>query len=420
MQPGTIIIVCLILSAFFAGMEIAFVSANRLRIELDKKQGSIFSWFVNVFVENPSQYIVTILILNNVVLVIYGIEMAIILKPLINQLTTHEYTVLIIQTIISTTLILVTAEFLPKAIFRVMPNVFLNYLSIPTFFFFITFYPLARVVMWISQVLIKWVTRSRSNRQNEMYVFGKVDLNHLVHDLGDKGKRELDTEHEIRIFRNALDFSSVKVRDCMAPRTDVVAVDDESSVDELRQQFIETGFSKIPIYEKNIDNIIGYISSKDLFKNPQDIKSKIIRAPIVPETMNASRLLRILMQERKSLAVVVDEFGGTSGIVTTEDIMEEIFGEIEDEHDTDEIVEKDLKENSYIFSGKLEIEYLNKTYHLSIHESSEYETLAGFIIHTLGRIPSVNEQFIIEQFEFRVLKVNNNRLELIYITLNGK
>jgi CBS domain containing-hemolysin-like protein len=418
MQPGTIIIVCLILSAFFAGMEIAFVSANRLRIELDKKQGSIFSWFVHVFVKNPSQYIVTILILNNVVLVIYGIEMAIILEPAIHRFTTHEYSVLIIQTLISTTLILVTAEFLPKAIFRVMPNVFLNYLSVPTFVFFITFYPLARAVMMISQVIIKWVTKSTSNRQNEMYVFGKVDLNHLVHDTGDQGKRELDTEHEIRIFRNALDFSSVKVRDCMAPRTDVVAVDDESSVEELRQQFIETGFSKIPIYEKNIDNIIGYISSKDLFKNPQDIKSKIIRAPIVPETMNASKLLRTLMQERKSLAVVVDEFGGTSGIVTTEDIMEEIFGEIEDEHDKDEIVEKDLKENNYIFSGKLEIDYLNKTYHLSIPESSEYETLAGFVIHTLGRIPAVNEQFKIEDFEFRILKVNNNRLELIYITLN--
>ena len=415
MHSGLIIIICLVLSAFFSGMEIAFVSANRLRIELDKKQGLFSSKIINVFINNPSKLIASLLIGNNVVLVIYGIVMAKILEPVLYKITIHGYYVLIMQTIISTLFILFTAEFLPKAVFRLSPNLFLNYLSIPVFIFYIILYPLTKSLIWLSNNFIRWIVKDSFTGQKNMYAFGKIDLSHLVHNIGLRGKNTLDTEHEIRIFRNALDFSNVKLRECMVPRPEVVAIEVTCTVEDLRKKFIETGFSKILIYSGNIDNIIGYVSSKDLFKNPVNLKSKIIKAPIVPETMNANKLLRILLQERKSLAVVVDEFGGTSGIVTIEDIMEEIFGEIEDEHDTDEIVEKILGPDAFIFSGKLQIDYLKKKYNLKITDSEEYETLAGFIFYHLGRIPAMSEQFTIGQYEFKILKVNNKRLELIYV-----
>ena len=415
MYPATNIVICLLLSAFFSGMEIAFISANRLRIELDKKQGLFSAKIIGIFIRKPAQYIVTMLIGNNVVLVIYGILMAKLLEPYIFIFVPQGYYILIIQTLISTILILVTAEFLPKAVFRLMPNVFLNNLSVPVYFFYIIFYPDTYSIMWLSHFFLRLLVKDNFNEQSEMYVFGKVDLDNLMQDIRHKGKQILDTEHEIRIFQNALDFSNVKLRDCMVPRTDLIAIEDTCTLEELRQKFIETGFSKILIFENNIDNIIGYISSKDLFKNPVSIKSKIIKAPFVPETMNANKLLKILLQERKSLAVVVDEFGGTSGIVTTEDIMEEIFGEIEDEHDTDEIVERILTDNSFIFSGKLQIDYLNKKYLLRIPESKEYDTLAGYVFYELGRIPELNEQFNIGVYYFNILKINNKRLELISI-----
>lgn len=416
MHPNFVsIIVCLILSAFFSGMEIAFVSANRFRIELDKKQGLFYSNIINIFLKNPVQFIVTLLLGNNVVLVIYGIEMAKILEPLINIITTNEFNILIIQTIVSTFLILFTAEFLPKAVFRLMSNFFLNYLSIPVLIFFIILYPITYLIMLLSHLFLKRFVKKEDTKQSDMYVFGKVDLNYLMEDAKQSGNQLLDTEHEIRIFQNALDFSKVKLRECMVPRTEIVAVEDTFTIEELRNKFISTGFSKILIYRGNIDNIIGYVSSKDLFKKPLSMKSKIIKAPTVPETMYANKLLRTLLRERKSLAVVVDEFGGTSGIVTTEDIMEEIFGEIEDEHDIDKIDEKVLGENEYIFSGRLQIDYLNKKYNLKFADSEEYETLAGYIFSCIGRIPVLNEKFSIGNFTFKILKINNKSLELIHL-----
>jgi CBS domain containing-hemolysin-like protein len=415
MHPGITILTCLILSAFFSGVEIAFVSANRLRLEIDKKQGLFSSRIVNIFIQNPAQFIATMLIGNNVVLVIYGIVMAGILEPLLFQITPHTYSILILQTLISTLLILVTAEFLPKAIFRLIPNILLNVLSIPILIFYILLFPIARSIMWISRLFIRKLVDNKNNVINEMYVFGKVDLNHLFQDIKQKSKSELDTEHEIRIFQNALDFSNVKLRECMVPRTEIVAVEDDCSIEDLRKKFIETGFSKIVVFENSIDNIIGYISSKDLFKNPLSLKSKIIKAPIIPGTMNASRFLQILLQERKSLGIVVDEFGGTSGIVTIEDIMEEIFGEIEDEHDTVEIIEKVLPNKEFIFSGKIQIEHLNDKYKLLIPDSEEYETLAGFIIHNIGRLPVLNEEFNINHFSFKILKIDNKRIELLML-----
>jgi CBS domain containing-hemolysin-like protein len=396
-------------------MEIAFVSANRLRIELDKKQGLFASRIVNIFIKNPAQFIATMLIGNNIVIVIYGITMANILEPFIFRLIPHHFYVLLIQTIVSTFVILITAEFLPKAIFRQMSNFFLNGLSIPVYLVYIVFYPLTKSIIWLSHNFIHWFVNGQLVDKNKLNVFGKTDLDHLVQNTITKGSHELDTEHEIRIFQNALDFSKVKIRDCMVPRTEIVAVDNKINPDELRAKFIETGFSKILIYQNNIDSIIGYISSKELFKNTASIRPKIINAPFVPETMNANKLLKILLQQHKSLAVVVDEFGGTSGIVTTEDIMEEIFGEIEDEHDVDEIIEKRLSDNGFIFSGKLQIEYLNEKYRFKIPESDEYDTLAGFIFHQLGRIPVFNEQFEITPFSFKILKINNKRLEIIYL-----
>jgi CBS domain containing-hemolysin-like protein len=396
-------------------MEIAFLTANRLRIELDKKQGLFSARIVSVFLKRPTEYIATIILGNNVVLVIYGMLMAAVLEPPMHSFIQNSFYVVLLQTLVSTLLILVSAEFLPKMVFRLMPNFFLNFFSVPVFLFYILFYPISKSIIGVSHFFLRKVLKSKSEKESDKYVFGKVDLNYLFKESSHHGRKDLDTEHEIRIFQKALDFSSVKIRDCMVPRTEIVALEDTSSIEELRLKFVETGFSKILIFHENIDNIIGYVSSKELFKNPQSLKSRIINATIVPETMNASRLLRKLLNDHKSVAVVVDEFGGTSGIVTIEDIMEEIFGEIEDEHDSDEIVEKKLSDNSYTFSGKLEIETINEKHALNFPESDEYDTLAGYIFHKLGRVPIANEQFEIDEYKFRILKTNNKRLEIIYL-----
>jgi CBS domain containing-hemolysin-like protein len=396
-------------------MEIAFISANRLRIELDKKQGYFSSHIVEIFTRNPTQYIATLLIGNNTVLVIYGILMAKQLQPCVLRITNNDFYVLIIQTFISAITILVTAEFIPKAIFRLIPNIVLNLFSIPAFIFYITFYPLSRLVMSISYFFLKKTTKTENVNQQNMYIFGKIDLDHLVHEIGNNQKNNEADNNEIKIFRNALDFSKVRLRDCMVPRIEIVAIDENCTINELRHKFIETGFSKILVYNDSIDNITGYINSKELFKNPRKFKSKIIRVPIFPETMNANKLLKILLQERKSLAVVVDEFGGTSGMVTIEDIIEEIFGEIEDEHDTSEMVEKPLSENSYVFSGRLSIDNLNKKYNFKLPESNEYETLAGFILHHLGHIPELNEKFTFGNFSFKIMHTTNKRIDLVYL-----
>jgi CBS domain containing-hemolysin-like protein len=417
MSSSVQIIICLILSAFFSGMEIAFLSANRLRIELDKKQGLFSARIISIFLKKPTEYIAAIVIANNVVLVIYGLIMANILESPLHKIIANGFYVLILQTLISTLLILVSAEFLPKVIFRLQPNFFLKLFSLPVFIFLIILYPITKTIIGISHFFLRKVIGSKQEKERDKYIFGKIDLNHLFKESGHDGKKNLDTEHEIRIFRKALDFASVKLRDCMVPRTEVVAIEDTSSIEELRQKFIETGFSKILVYNQNIDNIIGYVSNKELFNNPQSLKSRIISASIVPETMNANKLLHRLLQDHKSLAVVVDEFGGTSGIVTIEDIMEEIFGEIEDEHDSNEIIDKKLSDNSYTFSGKLPINVINENHSLNLPESEEYDTVAGYILHELGRVPEINEEFEINNFQIKILKTANKRLEIIYLKI---
>ncbi len=415
MNNVIIILLSLVFSAFFSGMEIAFVSSNKLRLELDIKQGYMTSRVISIFTSRPGDYIATMLVGNNISLVIYGILMAILLEPLISQYTNSESTILIIQTIISTLIILFTAEFLPKTIFRLSPNTALRVFAIPVLVFYILLYPVTKLTIAISGFILHNFMRVPRNKKVHQNVFGKIDLDNLVNESNAEHDQQDEPEQEIKLFQNALDFSNVKLRDCMVPRTEIVAFDESVSMEELQSKFIETGLSKILIYRESTDNIIGYINSKELFKNPSDLQSMIMSLPIVPETMPANKLLQSFIKDHKSISVVVDEFGGTSGIVTMEDILEEIIGEIEDEHDISELTEDKLNEQEYIFSARHEIDYLNEKYRLNIPESDDYETLAGLILFHYESIPKINDRIHIEGFVIRILDVSETRIELIHL-----
>lgn len=408
------LIICLGLSAFFSGMEIAFLSANRLRIELDRRQGSFAAHLVSFFIQKPDHYLATILIGNNVVLVVYGLIMARILGGSLALVISNPLIVLIVQTLLATLLILITGEFLPKMVFRLAPNFFLNFFTLPVFVVYIILYPLVQFILWLSGVFVS--SKSGETLSHDKHIFGRIDLEHLVDEQSGKSN-DLDTPHEVRIFRNALDFSKVRLRDCMVPRTDLAAIANNALLESVRKMFMETGFSKILVYHQSIDNIIGYLNIKDLFQISDHWQTKIIKAPFAPETMLASKMLRILMQEHKSLAIVVDEFGGTAGIVTIEDLMEEIFGEIQDEHDTDEMVVKILSDKSFVFSGRIEIATLNEKFNLNIPVSDEYETLAGYIMQRIGKIPSNNETFQFDGLSVKILKTSHNRIDLVYLKI---
>jgi CBS domain containing-hemolysin-like protein len=412
----TVIIITLLLSAFFSGMEIAFIASNKLRIELDKKQNLFYTKIISVFTFHPGQYITTMLIGNNIALVVYGLVMAKILEPVIINFTNSALLTLTIQTIISTLLILFTAEFLPKTLVIINPNLVLKYMSSPVILFYIIFYPLTKSIIWLINLILKNVFDIQpTDTYYKKKVFGKIDLDHLISEsTEDQAERESD-ESDIKLFQNALEFSNVRIRDCMIPRAEIVAMEVNSSVEELKQTFIETGFSKVLIYKESIDNIIGYFTSKELFKNPSNLKSTLISVSYVPETMAANKLLRKLIQEHKSIAAVVDEFGGISGMVTIEDIIEEIFGEIEDEHDTVELMEKQISYNEYVFSGRLEIDYINEKYNLKIDESEEYDTLAGFIFYHYKSIPKINERFTVHNMEFKIIKASSTRIKVVYL-----
>lgn len=415
MNNVIIIILSLLFSAFFSGMEIAFISSNKLRLELDIKQGHLTSRVISIFTARPGDYIATMLVGNNISLVIYGILMAILLEPLISRYTSSESTILVFQTILSTLIILFTAEFLPKTIFRLSPNFALRVFAIPVLIFYILLYPLTRLTIVISGFLLHNVMRVPRSKKAHPDAFGKIDLDNLVNESHAERDHQEEPEQEIKLFQNALDFSNVKLRDCMVPRTEIVAFDETVSMEELSAKFIETGLSKILIYRDSTDNIIGYVNSKELFKNPSDLPSMLMSLPIVPETMPANKLLQSFIRDNKSISVVVDEFGGTSGIVTMEDILEEIIGEIEDEHDTSELTEDKLNEHEYIFSARHEIDYLNEKYRLNIPESDDYETLAGLILFHCERIPKINDRIRIEGFVVRILDVSETRIELIHL-----
>lgn len=414
-----LIVIAVFSSAYFSGMEIAFVASNKLLVELDRKQKVFGSKLSSVFVHNPGQFIATMVVGNSISLVIYGLVFARLLSPSITELTRSDSATLAILIILSTLIIVFVAEFLPKSIFLLSPNSFLRSLSIPTAFFYYLFYPITRATLWVSHFVISLFTgKKKHSFRNENMVFTRAELFHFINNA-DPSDNDNDSESsDIKIFRNALEFSSVKLRECMVPRTEIVALDVHSNVKELKTKFIETGYSKILIFENSIDNIIGYFELKDLYKQPEDIRSCLRKLAIVPETMAANKLLKIFVDEKRNVALVVDEFGGTSGMVTIEDVLEEIVGDIEDEHDTTEFTEKVVAPGDYIFSGRLDIDYLNETYNLSLPELDDYETLAGLIYYHHGNIPRINDIIRIGKVSIKVLKVTATRLELVSLKVN--
>lgn len=406
------ILISLAFSAFFSGMEIAFISSNQLRFELDKKNKSLSSKILSIFYRHPNQFISTMLVGNNIALVIYGLQMAIILEPVIARVVDNEALIVFVQSIISTLLILFAGEFIPKTIFKLNPNFSLNLFSVPLLVIYIVLYPVSKFASLISFLILK-LLGAKNLSVSSRRVLGKVDLDFFIQQSIEDAPQNSDMDTEVKIFQNALDFSNVRLRDCIVPRTEIVACDTTIGFDELRSKFIETGFSKILVYNENIDDIIGYIHSSELFKNPEDWTQNIRSISIVPETMAANRLMKVLMQDKKSLAVVVDEFGGTAGIVTLEDLVEEIFGEIEDEHDLRSHVAKKVGENEYLLSGRLEIDTLNDKFGLELPESDDYVTIAGFILHFYQNFPKLNETIAIGKYTFKIVKVTATKIELV-------
>ncbi len=405
------IILSFVASAFFSGMEIAYVSSSKLQIELEKNQRKFPSQVISLFTRNSGRYIATMLVGNNVALVIYGFTMTKMLTPFLDTYIQSTITVLTIQTIVSTLIILITAEFLPKAIFSSNANLFLNYFALPVLFFYILFYPITSVTIWISRIFFG----KEIKQEQEKALFSQVDLYELVN-RAEKVSTE-NEEHDLKIFQNAMDFSKVKLRDFFVPRTEIVALNVEDSIDNLRQKFVETGLSKILIYENSIDNIIGYVHSSVMFKKPESIRQCLVPLLIVPETMAASKLLGMFIQQHKSIALVVDEFGGTGGMVTIEDVMEEIFGEIDDEHDKPEWTETKVSENEFEFSGRLEIDYLNETYDLKLTKADDYTTLAGYILFHHNNIPEQNQIINIPPYTFKILTVSETKIEKVHVII---
>ena len=412
----SVILICLLLSAFFSGMEIAFLTSNKLRIEIDKSKKGVTQALIDLFISHSGMYITTLLVGNNVVMVIYGIFMSDLLVKQFEFLHLSIGVELFVETLVSTLIILVFAEFLPKTVFRLRSNLFLKLFSVPVFLFYLLFFPLSYFSVWLGGWLLRIFTGRKLGHKEPNRAFGKVDLNNLIEE-GEVNARQEEEMHEIKLFRNALDFSEVKLRECIVPRPDVVALSIDSSIEELTQLFIDTGLSRILIYKESIDDIIGYVHISTLFKDPPTIAKALSRVLIVPETMSAQRLLNLFIRDQKSVAVVVDEFGITAGIVTIEDIMEEIFGEIEDEHDHLNLKEVMISEQEYIFSGRLEVDYLNEKYHLDLEEREEYETLAGLGLYFNQRIPQEGETIVVNDLTFKILSVKNARIEEIKVCM---
>ncbi len=414
-----VISITILFSAFFSGMEIAFLTANKLRLELDKKHNLVFANLISLYSKNPSQFIATMLIGNNLSLVIYGIAFAKLLQPFLLIYLHANSLVLLAQILISALIILVTAEYLPKMLFQINPNGILKFFAVPIAFFYFLFFPITRLFMWSSKFFLRIVLNEPVNNVNEKIVFSRIDLDHLVKEQENSNSSQTNQEvdSEVKLFRNALDFSKIKLREIMVPRTEMVTLSIEVTVDELRRKFIETGYSRILFYDENIDNIVGYIHHSVIFTNPDSIKSNLRKVLIVPETMPASKLLGQFIQQRLSIAIVVDEFGGTSGMVTSEDILEEIFGEIEDEHDTTNLIKKQLSPTEYIFSARLELDELNENFNLEFPENENFETLAGFILFHYESIPKMNAMITIDRYQFKILKASQTKIELVRLNL---
>lgn len=414
-----LILLTLLFSAFFSGMEIAYISANKLKLELDKKSEPFQSRLLRLATNESGQYIATMLVGNNIALVIYGIAFARLMEPWLEHFISSGSLIFIIQTIVSSLIILLLAEFLPKTLFRIFPNFFLNIFAFPLAFFYIVFYPISQFSMGITNILLVKIFKTKLKPNEDNPVFSRVDLDHFINNPeNSEVLHDPEIEQSVRMFKNALDFSKIKIREVMVPRTEMEVLDiNNADIDQLKQRFIETGFSRILFYENHIDNIIGYVHSAIIFNSPSSIRPYLKNVMTIPETMPANKLLSTFIQEHLSIAVVVDEFGGTAGIVTTEDILEEIFGEIEDEHDTSDFIEKKINENEFILSGRFEIDFLNEKYNLNIPETEEFETLAGFILFHYESIPKINSIIQIENYTIKILKASNTKIELVHLTI---
>jgi hypothetical protein len=410
-EPISIVIILttLVLSAFFSGFEIAYVSSNKVHIEILKKQEGLIANILTRLTYRPSKLLATMLVGNNVALVVYGFEMGkvmtLLLPPFFQNVLWH--------TIISTLIILITAEFMPKVFFQIYANQLLKLFAIPAYFFYLLFYPFSSFIIWISDFVLRVFFKTKGD-----YVplsFTKVELvDYISEQMGNVPKKE-EVDAEVQMFQNALEFSGVKAREIMIPRTEIVAVDLNETIENLIATFVSSGFSKILIYNENIDDIVGYVHSFDMFKKPKTIKEVLIPVVTIPETIQINEVLNLLMRKRKSMAVVLDEYGGTSGIVTLEDIVEELFGEIEDEHDKDKFIEEKISDDEYLFSARLEVDYINETYHLNLPESEEYETLSGLIVLHTEEIPTKGETISLPPFVFSIEACSQTRIETVRV-----
>jgi len=413
-----IIILCLILSAFFSGMEIAFVSSNKIYLEIEKKQDDFISKILTKLTQKPSKFIATMLVGNNVSMVVYGFFMGELLMRWFINLGFHltDFSNLLLQTIISTLIVLMTSEFLPKVFFQIYANTFIKFFALPAYFFYKLFYYISSFLIWISDYVLRKFFKTEGDQIN--LSFSKVELGNYISEQMNSVQDHEIVDSEIQIFQNALEFSGVKAREIMTPRTELVAVDLHSSIVDLRDLFIKTGYSKIVVYTNTLDDIVGYVHSFELFKKPRSIKSIMIPVEFVPETILIKDAMNLLTKKRKSIAVILDEYGGTSGIVTMEDIVEELFGEIEDEHDSDEeLIENRIDDLNYIFSTRLDVQYINETYKLNIPESDSYETLGGFIVDFSKEIPQKGAQITIGNFVFVIEEATNKKIELVKMTV---
>ncbi len=409
------LLVTMLFSAFFSGMEIAFVSVDRLRFEMEPKK-NLSSHIFSYFFRNSNNFISTMLVGNSIALVIYGVLMARLTDTyFLSGLISNDFVKVLLQTIISTLIILVTGEFLPKSLFKINSNAVLHFFAFPLLVCYIILYPISKFVSLLSLAILR-IMGIKVSREVSDKAFSRIDLDYFVQSgIDSADENELDAE--VKIFQNALDFSNIKIRDCIVPRTEVVAVDLETTMDDLKNLFIESGISKIIVYDGNIDNVVGYIHSSEMFRNPIDWRNNIKEVPIVPETMGAHKLMGLFMQQKKTIAVVVDEFGGTSGIVSLEDLVEEIFGEIEDEHDNSSYICKQLNEREYILSARLEIERVNEEFNLELPDSDDYLTIGGLILHYYQSFPKLHEVIEIGKYQFKIIKLAATKIELVRLKI---
>lgn len=401
----------MVFSAFFSGMEIAFVSSNRMLAEMDKEKNGLAQRAIAIFYHHPNNFVSTMLVGNNIALVIYGILFAAIFDELLFSGLSDGARVTA-DTLLSTLVVLFTGEFLPKTIFKSSPNALLTFFAVPAFICYVVLYPISRFATLLSRGLL-WLAGIKMQKEQDDHEFTRVDLDYLVQSSIDNAKSDEEIDEEVKIFQNALDFTETRVRDCMVPRTEIDAVEDTCNIEQLKQMFIESGHSKVVVYHEDIDHVVGYIHSSEMFRHPKDWRESIRQLPFVPETMQASRLMKIFMQQHKSIAIVVDEFGGTSGLISLEDIVEEIFGDIEDEHDSNNYVAKQVGNGEYMLSARLEIEKVNEMFDLELPESDEYMTIGGLILHEYQSFPKLNEVVTIGRYEFKIVKNTATKIELV-------